>query len=69
MRHLANIDIRAHRYIMEANPDKWARSHFSSMRYNIMTTNIAECMNDILRDVRSLSIVSLLESIRALIQD
>ena len=69
MRHLANIDIRAHRYVMEANPEKWARSHFPGMRYNIMTTNIAECMNGILRDARSLPIVPLLESIRALIQD
>ena len=34
-----------------------------------MTTNIVECMNDILRDARSLPIVPLLESIRALIQD
>ena len=49
MRHLTNIDIRAHRYVMKANPNKWARSHFPGMRYNIMTTNIAECMNGILR--------------------
>ena len=69
MRHLANIDIRAHWYVMETNPDKWAISHFSGMRYNIIITNIAECMNGILRDARSLPIVPLLESIRALIQD
>ena len=25
MRHLENIDIRAHRYVMEVNPNKWAR--------------------------------------------
>ena len=36
MQHLKNIDIRVHRYVMEATPDKWARSHFSDMRYNIM---------------------------------
>ena len=69
MRHLENIDIHAHWYVMEANFDKQARLHFSDMRYNIMTTNIVECMNDILRDARSLPIVPLLESIRALIQD
>ena len=34
-----------------------------------MTTNIAECMNGILRDARSLPIVPLVESIGALIQD
>ena len=69
MRHLEDIDIRTHRYLMEANSDKWARSHFSGMRYNIMTTNIVECMNGVLRDARSIPIVPLLESIRALIQD
>ena len=47
MRHLANIDIRAHWYVMEANLNKWARSHFLGMRYNIMITNIAKCMNGV----------------------
>ena len=54
---------------MGAIPEKWARSHFPGTRYNIMTTNIAECMNAVLRDARSLPIVSLLESIKNLIQD
>ena len=69
MQHLANIDIRAHRYVMKANPNKWVRSHFPSIRYNVMATNITECMNGVLRDARSLPIVPLLETIRALIQD
>ena len=69
MRKLAAVDTRAHQYVMEAIPEKWARSHFPGNRYNIMTTNIAECMNAVLRDARSLPIVSLLESIRNLLQD
>jgi hypothetical protein len=68
MNQLRAIDIRAFQYVIEAMPYKWARSHFPGNRYSIMTTNIAECMNAVLRDARSLPIVLLLESIRQLIQ-
>ena len=68
MRQLEAIDIRAHQYVMEASPEKWARSFFPGNRYSIMTTNIAECMNAVLRDARSLPLIPLLEAIRALIQ-
>ena len=54
---------------MEASPEKWARAFFPGNRYNIMTTNIAECMNAVLRDARSLPLVPLLEAIRLLLQD
>ena len=33
-----------------------------------MTTNIAECMNAVLRDARSLPLIPLLEAIRSLMQ-
>lgn len=69
MRNLEAINIRAHRYVMEARPEKWARAFFPSNRYSIMTTNIAECMNAILRDARSLPIIPLLEEIRSKIQE
>ena len=69
MRKLAAVDTRAHQYVMKTIPEIWAKSHFPGKRYNIMTTNIAECMNAVLRDARSLPIVSLLESIRNLLQD
>ena len=49
---------------MEANPNKWARLHFLGMRYNIMTTKIADCLNIVFSPI-----VPLVESIRALIQD
>ena len=54
---------------MEASPKKWVRTFFPSNRYNIMTTNIAECMNVVLRDAKSLPLVPLVEVIRLLLQD
>ena len=69
MRKLEAINIRAHQYVMEASPEKWARAFFPGNRYSIMTTNIAECMNAVLRDARSLPLVPLLEAIRLLLQD
>ena len=46
-------------YLMEANYKKWARSFFDRRRYNIMTTNISECMNAILKEARGKLVVTL----------
>ena len=67
MQKLEAINIQAHQYVMEASSEKWARAFFPGNRYSIMTTNIAECMNAVLRDARSL--VPLLEAIRLLLQN
>lgn len=69
MTKLVAQNIRTYEYVMKTSLDKWARFHFSGKMYNIMTMNIAECMNIILQDAKSLLIVLLLESIRFLIQD
>lgn len=37
------------KYLEEAGIDKWTRSHFDERRYNIMNTNIIECMNEIIK--------------------
>ena len=37
-------------------------------RYNILTTNIAECMNAILKDAREMPIIPLLDNIRSKLQ-
>ena len=52
---------------MEVSPKKWVRTFFPGNRYNIMTTNIAKCMNVVLRDARLLPLVSLIEAIRLLL--
>ncbi|KFK39585.1 hypothetical protein AALP_AA3G263500 [Arabis alpina] len=42
----------------------WKLSHFIGMRYNVMTTNIAESLNNILKEGRDFPIVSMVESLR-----
>ncbi|XP_033138752.1 uncharacterized protein LOC117129297 [Brassica rapa] len=52
------------KYLEESDFRKWARSYAPANRYNIMTTNIAESLNSMLRMPRELPIISLLETIR-----
>lgn len=55
-------------YLSDANYEKWARGHFRRRRYNIMTTNISESLNAVLKDARDLPIVPLIEYIRKMLQ-
>ncbi|XP_038680939.1 uncharacterized protein LOC119981869 [Tripterygium wilfordii] len=53
MNQLRNVDGgRPYAYLVEAGFHRWSRALSSSKRYSIITTNIAECLNVILRDVR-----------------
>ncbi|XP_048604835.1 uncharacterized protein LOC125582274 [Brassica napus] len=52
------------KYLEDSDFRKWARSYAPANRYNIMTTNIAESLNSMLRMPRELPIISLLETIR-----
>ena len=47
---------------------RWARCHFPVRRYDIMTTNIAESMNALLKEARTLPIVALADWIRSVLQ-
>ena len=60
------------RRIEELNPDaadwlkkisvhKWTASHDGGRRYDIMTTNLSECFNGVLKNVRFLSITALVQ--------
>ncbi|KAK3228853.1 hypothetical protein Dsin_000734 [Dipteronia sinensis] len=68
MTQIRGTDARVAQYLIEANPKKWARSHFDGRRYCIMTTNIAECLNGILKDARELPVTKLVDHIRGLLQ-
>ena len=46
MTELEIINIRVVEYLSEIEVERWARCKFSVTRYNIMTTNIVECMNE-----------------------
>ncbi|VVA41744.1 PREDICTED: FAR1-RELATED SEQUENCE, partial [Prunus dulcis] len=42
---------------------KWSRAHMDGRRYNVMTTNIAESINSVLRFARMLPVVHLIGEI------
>ncbi|TXG70652.1 hypothetical protein EZV62_005587 [Acer yangbiense] len=52
MAQIRGTDASVAQYLIEADPTKWARSHFDGRRYCIMTTNIAECLNGIHFNIR-----------------
>ncbi|KAK1571436.1 hypothetical protein Q3G72_017044 [Acer saccharum] len=68
MAQIRGTDVSVAQYLIEADPTKWARSHFDGRRYCIMTTNNAECLNRILKDAQELPITKLVEHIRGLLQ-
>ncbi|XP_048620100.1 uncharacterized protein LOC125590546 [Brassica napus] len=52
------------KYLEDSDFRKWARCFAPANRYNIMTTNIAESLNSMLKLPRELPLISLLETIR-----
>ena len=62
------IDPRVVRYLLDRGIDKWARSHYNGKIYNIMTIGIIESLNGVLKSVRDLPILKLVEELRNLLQ-
>ena len=56
------------KYIDDANPELWARCKFPGRRFNLMTTNISECVNSVLKEDRGWPIVCLVLSFKRLLQ-
>lgn len=50
-------------YLVGIEFEHWARSHFKGKRFNIMTSNVAETWNVVLREAREYPILSLIEFI------
>ena len=65
---LQMISPRVATYLMDAGVDRWARSHFSINKYNIITMGIVESFNVALKDVRGL-ILWLVEELINLLQN
>ena len=54
------------RYLQEqVRFEMWSRAHFKGNRYNIMTTNMSESMNAMLKDVRDYPVIALFNFIQA----
>lgn len=51
-------------YLMSIGLHQWTRSHCDGDRYNIMTSNVAESLNAVLKEAREMPLVSILEYIR-----
>ncbi|KAK2646275.1 hypothetical protein Ddye_021470 [Dipteronia dyeriana] len=54
MEQLANINPEAAQYVMNIGIERWARAHSPRKRYNIMSTNIAEAMNNAIKECKEL---------------
>ncbi|KAL4021587.1 hypothetical protein IC575_020393 [Cucumis melo] len=67
-RHLLAFPNGSGKYLNDIGIAWWSRVHCLGRRYNMMTTNIAESMNSILKEPRDLPIASFLENVRALLQ-
>ncbi|KAG7567381.1 Zinc finger SWIM-type [Arabidopsis thaliana x Arabidopsis arenosa] len=51
-------------YLTGIGFEHWTRSHFVGERYNVMTSNIAETLNNVLTMARDYPVISILESWR-----
>nr|XP_009803441.1 PREDICTED: uncharacterized protein LOC104248815 [Nicotiana sylvestris] len=60
----ATIDKKTFHYLMEEPPGKWARSHCPRRRYDMLTTNIVESMNNVLRGARELPLLTMMDFIQ-----
>ena len=55
------INLEAQRWLEAIPFEKWALSHDGGQRYGIMTTNMYEVFNSVLKETRSLPITSLVK--------
>ncbi|KAL0549171.1 hypothetical protein IC582_013652 [Cucumis melo] len=67
-RHLLAFSNGSGKYLNDVGIARWSRVHCPRRRYNMMTTNIVESMNSILKEPRDFPIASFLENVRALLQ-
>ncbi|XP_017985321.1 PREDICTED: uncharacterized protein LOC108663931 [Theobroma cacao] len=68
MNQIQQIHLGAHVNLMRIGPEKWARACSPTRRYQIITSNIAECVNSCLKHARQMSITVLIEFIRDMFQ-
>ncbi|CAN7105826.1 unnamed protein product [Brassica rapa subsp. narinosa] len=62
---IKNINPTCAEYLLDIGLEHWARAHCSGNRYNLMTSNVAETWNSVLRNAREYPILHLVEYIRS----
>ncbi|XP_016436830.2 uncharacterized protein LOC107762947 [Nicotiana tabacum] len=68
MSQIAAVDKKTFNYLMEEPPGRWVRSHFPRRRYDMLTTNIVESMNNVLRRARELPLLTMMNFIQEKLQ-
>ncbi|KAK3219469.1 hypothetical protein Dsin_013439 [Dipteronia sinensis] len=68
MEQLSNINPEAAQYVTDARIERWARAYSPRKRYNIMSTNIAEAMNNAVKECKELPITGVIDYIRGVLQ-
>ena len=53
-------NIEAHAYLMEIPLDKWTVSHDDGKRWGVLTTNLSESFNGVLKKARGLSVTAMI---------
>lgn len=61
MDEIKNLDSRAYVYLSEIDKHKWTLSHDGGWRRGVMTTNMSECLNSVLKGARRLPISALVQ--------
>ncbi|XP_060962137.1 uncharacterized protein LOC133032273 [Cannabis sativa] len=69
MRELDNLDKRIRPYLEQIGHEKWSRYHSKNNRYSTMTSNIAEALNSANLAARETPVTTLMECLRAQIQE
>lgn len=69
MNELRNLNEEAYAYIENIGKERWANAFVHAGRYDMLTTNSAECTNSLLKDIRELPITRQVEEIRIKIMD
>ncbi|KAL5559624.1 hypothetical protein UlMin_035835 [Ulmus minor] len=68
MNALTLVQPRLRPYLHEVGYERWSRAYSEGFQYNIMMTNISECINTILLKERELPVTALAEEMRSLVQ-
>ena len=56
-----NQDYLPYIYLMSESMDMWTQSHDGGRRFGVMTTNISQCFNGVLKGARDLPIAAMVE--------
>ncbi|KAL0316130.1 UNVERIFIED_CONTAM: hypothetical protein Sradi_5491200 [Sesamum radiatum] len=61
MEEIKKQDVKAFAYLDQINKEKWTASHDGGWRCSILTTNMSECINGVLKGARRLPVSALVE--------